>query len=120
MLRYLYWFPVVVYMGIIYYFSSKTGAQISLPTPDYLAHGVEYYGLSWLFIFAWVGSKAGKLKQGHWLAVLFCFLYGVSDEFHQSFVPGRDASGLDLVADTAGAVLAQLVWFGRNKFRRQA
>ena len=39
-------------------------------------------------------------------SVLFCFFYGMSDEWHQSFVPGRDADWLDLAADTLGALIA--------------
>jgi len=42
------------------------------------------------------------------IAALFCSLYGLSDEWHQSFVPGRDASFSDWLADSIGAVMA--VW----------
>lgn len=110
--RYLYWFPVVLYMGVIYYFSSKTGSQVSIPTPDYVAHATEYFGLSWLVRWAWLGSRAGRPEQGYWVAILFSFIYGISDELHQSFVPGRTPSVGDLLADTVGAVLAQVVWYG--------
>ncbi|MDA8211200.1 MAG: VanZ family protein [Clostridia bacterium] len=110
--RYLYWVPVVFYMGVIFYFSSKTGGQVALPTPDYVAHGTEYFGLSWLVRWAWSGSRAGRPEQGCRVAILFCFIYGISDEFHQSFVPGRTPDAVDLLADTAGAALAQAVWYG--------
>lgn len=52
-----------------------------------------------------------------WLAVLLASLYGVSDEVHQAFVPGRSADLLDWLADTAGAAVAvSLVrlWAGRR------
>ena len=39
-------------------------------------------------------------------SVLFCLFYGMTDEWHQSFVPGRDADWMDLVADTMGAIIA--------------
>jgi len=47
-----------------------------------------------------------KFKVKFWLAlfsVLFCSLYGVSDEYHQSFIDGRDADVWDWLADTIGA-----------------
>lgn len=44
-----------------------------------------------------------------WLAVLLASLYGVSDELHQAFVPGRSADPADWLADTAGALAAVLL-----------
>jgi VanZ family protein len=38
-----------------------------------------------------------------WLTVLIATLYGVTDEYHQTFVPSRSAEGLDVVADAVGA-----------------
>lgn len=52
-----------------------------------------------------------------WLAVLLASLYGVSDEVHQAYVPGRSADPLDWVADTVGAGVAVWVvrlWVGRR------
>jgi len=47
-----------------------------------------------------------------WLITLATTLYGLSDEFHQSFVPGRYPSLGDIVADGVGGFLAVvLVWF---------
>lgn len=115
--RLLYWVPVVLYMGVIFYFSSKTGSQVQLPTPDYIAHGAEYFGLSWLVRWAWSGSLNSKPEQAYWLAILFSFIYGISDEFHQSFVPGRSPDVMDLLADTVGATLAMVVWYGWKKFK---
>jgi len=43
--------------------------------------------------------------------VLVATLYGMSDEWHQSFVHGRDASGFDVLADAAGALLVSVFLF---------
>jgi VanZ family protein len=52
------------------------------------------------------------------IAFLVTLLYGASDEFHQSFVPGRDASLLDLMVDAAGAAVALiLISRRRGKYR---
>ena len=54
------------------------------------------------------------------ISVLFASLFGVSDEFHQSFVAARQADALDGVADVAGSILGALgyMWVvsrrGRN------
>jgi len=44
-------------------------------------------------------------------------LIGASDEFYQSFVPGRDSSVYDLLADTVGCAAAQFafVWFAQDR-----
>jgi VanZ family protein len=48
--------------------------------------------------------------------VCFCISYGASDEWHQSFVPGRDADLLDLLADTTGGLLAiSFIYFVNKK-----
>ena len=52
-----------------------------------------------------------------WLAVLLASIYGVSDEVHQAFVPGRSADAADWLADTAGALVAVLLlrWWLRYR-----
>lgn len=42
-------------------------------------------------------------------ALLLCLLYGMSDEFHQSFVPDRTPSVLDVAADTVGACIGIVI-----------
>jgi VanZ family protein len=69
---------------------------------DKLLHALEYAVLGGLLVpalrAAGLGSRGAVLA-----AVTLASLYGASDEFHQSFVPGRDADVLDWVADTLGA-----------------
>jgi len=116
-----YWVPVLFYMGIIFYFSSRTGDQVSLPTPDYIAHGVEYAGLGFLLFRAWRGSwPAVPVRIAALGAVIIAVLYGLTDEWHQSFVPGRTATAEDLLADAAGAVLGQAAGVGMERRRQKA
>ena len=49
------------------------------------------------------------------VSLLFCSLYGMSDEWHQSYVPGRDADYFDWIADTLGASIALLVMHLKTK-----
>jgi VanZ family protein len=102
--------------------------QVSrVPLPyhlDKLVHAVVYG------ILAWTAQRA-FFHQSWWpagrtwsiaLAIGFTTLYGLTDEFHQSFVPGRVSSVLDLGADVLGAVVATslIAWRRRAKERRVA
>ncbi|TAN62501.1 VanZ family protein, partial [bacterium] len=51
-------------------------------------------------------------------AFIIAVIYAASDEFHQSFIPGRNADALDWMADSFGAALGSLTILGRDKLRR--
>ena len=75
---------------------------------DKLAHMALYGGLAALVS---VGMRRSGNPVAPWLQVLvpiaFALFYGVTDEIHQTFIPQRNFDPLDLVANTAGAVLVQ-------------
>lgn len=111
MWHYFWTLALLAYCGLIYYLSD----QSTLPVPmlfhaqDKLIHAAAYAGMAFLF---WQAGRAWMLRYGlsgwRFLAIagiVFCSLYGVSDEWHQSFIAGRDASVFDWVADTVGALL---------------
>jgi VanZ family protein len=57
------------------------------------------------------GEWRGVTRATVFGAILITSAYGVSDEFHQRFVPGRDYEVLDMVADACGSIAATgLVW----------
>jgi VanZ family protein len=104
----LRWAPAVLWAALIFTLSSISG----LPAPpggltDKHAHLVTYAVLCALIVWGLTDRAPGRTT---WsiaaAAAVLAALYGASDEWHQSFVPGRETSGLDLAADTAGAVLA--------------
>lgn len=78
-----------------------------------LAHLTEYAVLS-LLVYA--SFLRGKEFEWHpriaFRSVLVSGLYSLTDEFHQSFVPGRTASIMDCGIDTTGAVLGMLALYG--------
>jgi len=82
---------------------------------DKLIHAAAYAMMALLAWRAWVPQF--HVKQ--WLGVFvvaFCSLYGVSDEYHQSFIDGRDADVWDWFADTIGASLMVLV-LGQARYK---
>jgi hypothetical protein len=103
------WGPVVGYCALIFLVSAQS--DLSLPAfagsdSDKVAHGLEYgvLGILW--------ARAAKATWPHWAFLLvlastslFIGLYGVTDEWHQFYVPGRFADGHDALADLCGGTL---------------
>ena len=73
---------------------------------DKVAHACAFGGLAWAVDFALRNQGQGlPLYQRHILVFLSVSLFGALDEWHQGFIPGRDGSALDWVADSLGAGL---------------
>ena len=103
----LAWIPVVIYAGTVFYLSSLSHPPQFLPPffmADKLLHGVEYALFGMLMIRAIERSPRHPrtLRGCITLAICIVLLYGISDELHQAFVPYRDASVFDLMADVIG------------------
>jgi VanZ family protein len=116
--------PALAYMALIFYMSS---GPVNSPTlnaiPDYYLHSSGYSLLSVLLFWAWNEGLASKKEPGSYLfPVLITVLYGISDEFHQSFVPGRDSAAIDVMFDAIGAMLGvaivRLLYRLISSFRR--
>lgn len=113
--------PMILVMGTIFFLSHKPGDEIELPSfahSDLVAHALIYGMLGGAILYAWSDSfRASFPLRVAVYTVIACLLYGISDEFHQSFIPGRYVSGMDVAADTMGAVLACIIWwFASKKF----
>jgi VanZ family protein len=68
---------------------------------------IEYAVLMWLVArFIRVLFPSQNLAKVLFWAALFSVLYGISDEFHQSFVPYRGARVSDVLIDGVGVILA--------------
>lgn len=98
------WLPVLVWAGVIFWFS---GLAINKPAPfnwiDFVvkktAHVTEYAILFWL---VWRAGKSLKLS----LAITI--LYALTDEWHQTFIPGREGTLRDVGFDTIGGLFSWL------------
>lgn len=101
-------------MGLIFWLSSRS----TLPEPDLfsnqdkLEHMAAYGILTWLLAGAFANWRTGSHSFLRMVLVtLFAIFYGISDEWHQSFVPGRDASSWDVLADGMGALIVSCTLF---------
>ena len=108
------WAPPALLAGTIFVLSSLSQVPGASYVWDKAAHLVVFGLLGWLTLRATHG-EARPLAPGPAAAAFFLVvLWGVLDEIHQHFVPGRDASVRDVVADALGVALALLVWAARQ------
>jgi VanZ family protein len=112
--------PMALAMGTIFFISHQPGDSLSLPQLpgfDKLAHMISYGVLAMAVLCAWSEQQKNSKPRAVMLATLvFCLFYGISDEFHQSFIPGRIVSVYDLLADAVGAAMVCVFW---AKYRKR-
>ena len=108
---FLYYLPVLIWAGVIFVASSIPNLNVldmGFNFQDKVKHSLVYAILGVLIVRA-LARQAKVPLSGYWLrgiALLLGVLYGISDEFHQSFVPGRSPEVTDVLADGLG------VWLG--------
>ena len=96
---------MLVWMGVIFYFSHQPSGSIpQFGVIDLLikkgAHFVAYFILAWL----------ARLAVGRWdWALAITAVYAISDEYHQTFIPGRDGNVIDVLIDWLGGLAAYLL-----------
>jgi hypothetical protein len=121
-----FWLPPVGYMIAIFFMSSQSSPQIGGDTPDYVLHSSGYFVLTLLLIRLLLAEQPQKLLKlatiisgtkntddglMFWniasiTGVLIAIGYGITDELHQYFTPGRHCSFNDLLANSFGAFMA--------------
>lgn len=137
------WGPLLLWMAVIFFASSSSNPYQVLPgrwqigcaqlmkssdlqnllcqndTVGQISHLAEYGLLALLAARAVSWKEPRKRLIITLLGVLLgCFLYGLSDEIHQLFVPGRTFQTADLMLDLAGSLVgALIVWVVR--FRKK-
>lgn len=111
--------PMFIIMGAIFFLSHQPGDTLKLPLIpgiDKVAHFIAYAVLAATVIFAhkkesWFNAP----KRVSIITILVTLCYGVSDEYHQSFIAGRYSSVGDVIADTLGGVAVVIVFLHHRK-----
>lgn len=108
------WFLVIAWMGVIFAFSNQANSgemteqvlgDMNVPIRK-CAHMFEYAVLFWLTRWASMTIRRPGFIVPGMFAFLLCLLYASTDEWHQSFVPGRSAQLQDVAVDMAGSLIA--------------
>jgi len=104
------WLPVLIWCVFIFYLSSIPHLRFLQNHWDFLVRKIGHLGvygiLARLVARALTGSTLWSWKKIFMGSLVFTILYACTDEFHQSFVPGRSATVHDVLIDSAGAWLA--------------
>ena len=110
--RLVSWLAVLVWCGVIFWFSSIPHLSTHLGTWDLIlrkgAHLTEYAILMILLL---------RTRIPVWLALLLGVLYASSDEWHQTFVEGREGRPRDVLIDSVGLLIG--LWVFRTACRRR-
>lgn len=108
-----FWLLTLSYMALIFFLSSIESPDIGdLPEfSDKAIHFFEYAVLSVLYYISF--RKSGVIRNVLLLSILLATFYGVTDEYHQSYVAGRFAGigdvAADLIGSAAGALSLKLI-----------
>ncbi|MCS7227645.1 MAG: VanZ family protein [Endomicrobia bacterium] len=113
--KFLAWVYVVIWCGIIFYFSSIPHLKIeTLGIWDFIfrkiAHMVEYFILVILIFRAFTRTTKLHRSKIYFWSIFLSVMYAISDEFHQHFVPGRYFSLYDILIDIIGITFGSFVW----------
>ena len=112
------WGPVVLWCGLLFAASCIPAGK--MPQSPVLAHDKLIHGGVYLVL----GALVMRALRRYFLAVALVAAYGLTDELHQLFTPGRDCDVWDWAVDVAGAavgaaiVLALLRVLGRKRGAR--
>ena len=107
----LKWIPAFIIFAISFYLSSQSTIQEMpvFPHADKLVHFVCFGGLAFWVAFGCNLSENKKIKI--LLPTIIVSIYGIIDEIHQSFTPGRSSTISDWIADTLGALFGSFVFY---------
>ena len=112
------WIPALCMMGVIFWFSAHTEAQLpNFSWADTLVkksgHVIGYAMLTYTYWYA-----LGMDKNKRWLAWLLAILYAMTDEYHQTYSAGRHPSIFDvMIFDDLGALLS--LWLATRYVNRK-
>ena len=111
------WGPALLMMALIFGFSSIPSDEMpQFANWDFIVkkggHALGYGLLALIYLRGLKGERKDVYPRWFYLAWIMAVLYSTTDEFHQSFVPGRHPAVRDVLIDAVGAAVALLFAYG--------
>lgn len=109
------WLPILIWAGLIFFGSSLPAVRVSPDgLIDFLSHKMVHlveYSVFYVLLYRALVEGHLVVHRGKVVAsFLATFIFALSDEYHQSFIPGRSARGRDTVIDLLGSLLGVFLW----------
>jgi len=99
-----FWLPVILWTGVIFILSAQPNLRTSWGIWDLIlrkiVHITEFAILTFLFMRAF--KENVSFKKALILSLVLAFLYAISDEYHQTFISGREGTVRDVLIDSIG------------------
>jgi VanZ family protein len=103
------WLPALIWMAAIYFISNQPTAELpNLGLWDLLFKKGAHFG-AYAILAVFVSRGIGVEKRPFFLPLIIAILYAASDEYHQTFVAGRNGTAKDVLLDASGAFAGLLV-----------
>ena len=110
MKRFVYLLPALSMMGLIFWMSCHPAPESLRRFPSFagikVVHLIEYGSLAILWVWGLANATQWIWRKIAIASILIPFLWGISDEIHQAFVPGRTARVEDALTNLLAACLA--------------
>lgn len=104
------WLPPLVLMGVIFALSAQPNLDSGLGLIDHIGRKLIHFAEYALLCFLWWRALASVTnpRRAALLAFVLASGYAVTDEFHQTFVDGRNGNVVDWLIDSVGAAVVAL------------
>ena len=114
------WTIAILNAIAIFYISSLTFTGTPKEGFAYLPiiyHFLAFASLCAFLLISLIKGNKSK-KRLIWIGIIIAIVYGISDEIHQLFVPGRSGNFQDVLTDSAGVIVAGIIYAIRLRFKK--
>lgn len=121
-----YYLPAIAVAAILFFLSSLPGHSVprmGFQYEDLFLHFLAYSVFGYTLGLAFLHNPPSVSSKRILLAFLIGLIYAISDEYHQSFVPGRSPAVSDVIADCLGSLFGLycfLTWLRRRGLSKAA
>ena len=99
-------------MGVIFWLSSMSSDEEARPLWDLILRKLGHFSGYAALATLWIWALRRSFRHAIPISVAISLVYAASDEYHQTFVPGRTGTPIDVAIDAAG--IALVVWLVRR------